>query len=321
MTRPALMLLLAAAAFAQQPPVENARLETHAFSGSLAAQLTQFGSGPFWAGYSEPAIPGRNGDLCHEYSNAAPVRLEGQTALVVLARVDGGRVNQLRVASPDCKLDGGGLPFHWINGVPADESVNWLKSLTTGEQTNNAILAIALHAGAAADQALDQMSAPGEPESVREKTAFWLGVSRGAKGMDVLKRMLANDPSDHVRGQVIFAMSQSKDPAGMKAVIDAARGDKSPHVRQQAIFWLAQKAADKQAAEVIRNAALNDTDRAVKERAVFALQQLPPDQGIPLLIDLARNNADPNVRKKAMFWLGQSHDPRALEFITQILGK
>jgi HEAT repeat protein len=46
---------------------------------------------------------------------------------------------------------------------------------------------------------------------------------------------------------------------------------------------------------------------------------MPPDQGIPLLINLAKNNADPNVRKKAMFWLGQSKDPRALDFITQIL--
>jgi HEAT repeats/PBS lyase HEAT-like repeat len=321
MIRSAFVLLIACVACAQQPAIENAKLETHAFSGSIAAQLAKFDAGPFWAGYSEPAVPGRNGDLCHEYSNTTPVRLEGQTALVVLVRMEGGRVNQMRVASPDCKLDGGGLPFHWIDGVPADASVNWLKSLTAGEHANNAILAIALQAGPAADQALDQLSAPDQPEKVREKAAFWLGVSRGAKGMEALKRMLANDPSDQVRGQVIFAMSQSKDPAGMKALIDAARGDKSSHVRGQALFWLAQRAGDKEAAEVIHNAALNDSDRAVKERAVFALQQLPRDQGIPLLIDLAKNNADPNVRKKAMFWLGQSNDPRALDFIAQVLGK
>jgi HEAT repeat protein len=118
---------------------------------------------------------------------------------------------------------------------------------------------------------------------------------------------------------VIFGLSQSKDPAGMKAVIDAARSDKSPRVRKQALFWLAQKAGDKQAAEVNGNAALNVSDRAVKDSAVFALQQLPPDRGIPLLINLAKNNGDPDVRKKAMFWLGQSSDPRAVEFIAQIL--
>jgi hypothetical protein len=327
MIKPALMVLIAAAArlCAQQPAIENAKLDTRAFSGSLSTQLAQFGAGTFWAGYAEPSIPGQNGDMCcsdngcRGYANGAPVRLEGQTSLVVLVRMEAGQLDRLRVVSPDCKLDGGGLPFHWITGVPADASVAWLKSQTAGNHADQAIFAIALHAGAAADRVLDDFSAPGQPEKAREKTAFWLGVSRGAKGVEVLKRMLASDPDEKVREQVIFGLSQSKDPAGMKAVIDAARTDKDPRVRQRALFWLAQKAGDKQAAEVISNAALNDSDRAVKESAVFALQQLPPDRGIPLLINLAKTNSDPAIRKKVMFWLGQSNDPRALEFISQVL--
>jgi hypothetical protein len=327
MMKPALMVLIAAAArlCAQQPAIENAKLDTRAFAGSLSTQLAQFGPGPFWAGYAEPSIPGQNGDACcadngcRGYANGAPVRLEGQTSLVVLARMEGGQLDRLRVVSPDCKLDGGGLPFYWITGVPADASVAWLKSQTAGNRSDQAIFAIAFHAGAAADRALDDFSAPGQPEKVREKTAFWLGVSRGAKGVEVLKRMLASDPDDKVREQVIFGLSQSKDPAGIQTVIEAARTDKSPRVRKQALFWLAQKAGDKQAAEVISNAALSDPDRTVKESAVFALQQMPADRGIPLLISLAKTNSDPGVRKKAMFWLGQSNDPRALEFIAQIL--
>jgi hypothetical protein len=329
MMKPALMVLVAAAAAArlcaQQPAIENARIDTRAFAGSLATQFAQFGAGPFWAGYAEPSMPGQNGDMCcsdngcRGYANGAPVRLEGQTSLVVLARMEGGQLDRLRVVSPDCKLDGGGLPFYWITGVPPDASVAWLKSQTAGSHADQAIFAIAQHSGAAADQALDDFSASGQPDKVREKTAFWLGVSRGAKGVEVLKRMLASDPDDKVREQVIFGLSLSKDPAGMQTVIDAARSDKSPRVRKRALFWLAQKAGNKQAAEVISNAALNDSDRAVKESAVFALQQLPPDRGIPLLINLAKTNGDPAIRKKAMFWLGQSNDPRALEFIAQIL--
>ncbi|HTA46073.1 MAG TPA: HEAT repeat domain-containing protein [Bryobacteraceae bacterium] len=325
MTRAALLVSIATAAMAQQPAIENAKVETRAFSGSLATQLAQFGAGPFWAGYSEPAMPRAIGDMCcgdngcRGYAAGAAVRLEGDTSVVILARMEGGRVDKLRVMSPDCRLDGGNLPFYWINSVPADASVAWLKSQTASGQPDPAIFAIAMHSAAAADQALNDLSAPAQPEKVREKTAFWLGTSRGAKGLETLKRMLANDPSDQVRSQVIFAMAQNKDPQGMKTVIDAARSDRSPHVRQQALFWLAQKAGDKQAADVIHNAALNDTDRAVKEHAVFALTQLPHDQGIPMLIDLAKTNSDPAVRKRALFWLGQSGDPRALDFIAQIL--
>jgi HEAT repeats len=318
MMKSALMVLIAAAAFAQQPAIENAKLDTRAFAGSLSAQLAQFGAGPFWAGYTEPTAARRQ-EFCQGYANNAPVRLEGDTAFVVLVRIESGQVDQLRVSSPDCRLDGGGLPFHWIENVPADASVAWLKSQTAASHADQAIFAIAEHSGPAADRALDDLTAPGQTEKVRERTAFWLGTTRGAKGVEVLKRMLASDPSDKVREQVIFGLSQSKDPAGMNAVIDAARSDKSPRVRERALFWLAQKAGNIQAAEVISNAASNDSDRAVKESAVFALQQLPPDRGIPLLINLAKTNSDPGVRKKAMFWLGQSNDPRALEFIANVL--
>jgi len=308
---------------AQQPQIENAELETRTFGGSLASQLSSPGAGPFWAAWSESMIPGRHGDMCwskgdnwNEHAAGAPVRLEGQTSLVVLVRMENAQVDQIRIASLDCRFDGGGLPFYWFNAVPPAESVNWLKAQVGGRHLDTAILAISLQSGPAADRALDDFVSASQPERVREKTAFWLGNSRGAHGVDVLKRMMANDPSQKVREQVIFALSQSKEPAGMAAVIAAAKNDKDGQVRSKALFWLAQKAASKQALD---NAVLNDPDRAVKEQAVFALQQLPADQGVPLLIGVAKNNPDPVVRKKAMFWLGQSRDPRALDFFAQVL--
>ena len=311
--------------FAQQPAVENARIETRAFSGTLASELAQFGAGPFWVGYSEPIIAGRHGEMCcsddgcRGSMNGTPVRLEGLTAMMVLIRIADGRTDQLRILSPDCRLDAGGLPFHWITGVPPEASVEWLRTQAPGEHPDRAIFAIAIHEGPAADRALNDLTSVNQTERVRERTAFWLGATRGARGIEILKRMLANDSSENVRDRVVFSLAQSKDPAGIAIVIETAKNDKSPHVRAQALFWLARKAGDKQAAEIISNAAVSDPDRAVKERAVFALKQLPPDQGIPLLINLAKNNPDPNVRKKAMFWLGQSQDPRALEFFTQVL--
>lgn len=314
----------------QQPQVENAKVEARAFAGSLASQLSQAGAGPFWAAWSEPIIPGRHGDMCwsnsdnqNQHATGVPVRLEGQTSLVVLVRIENSQVDQLRIASPDCRFDGGGLPFYWLNGVPAAESVAWLKAQTVAKpdqkHSDTAIFAIGLHSGPAADQALEDLIAANQPERVREKTAFWLGNARGAHGVDVLKRMLAGDPSQKVREQVVFALSQSREPSGMAAVMDAAKNDKDGRVRSRALFWLAQKAANKQAQDVINNAVLNDPDRAVKEQAVFALKQLPADQGVPLLINVAKNNPDAAVRKKAMFWLGQSTDPRALDFFAQVL--
>jgi hypothetical protein len=39
------------------------------------------------------------------------------------------------------------------------------------------------------------------------------------------------------------------------------------------------------------------------------------------MIEVARNNRNPEVRRQAMFWLGQSRDPRALQFFEDILRK
>jgi len=328
--KPVLLSLAAAAILsAQQPRVENAKLETRALNGSLASQIKSLGAGPFWTAWSEPIIPGQHNDMCRwgdqggrdggdGHAAGTPVRLEGPTALFVLVRVENSQVDRIRVSSPDCSLDAGGLPFYWITSVPPAESVNWLKSELVGAPMESAILAISLHSGPDADRALDDLTSTSQPDRVRERTAFWLGTSRGAHGVDVLKRMLASDPSTRVREQVVFALSVSKDPAALTTLLDTAKNNKDPQVRGKALFWLAQKAGNKQARDVIANA-VNDPERSVKEQAVFALQQMPPDQGIPLLIDVAKNNPDPAVRKRAMFWLGQSKDPRALDFFSQVL--
>jgi HEAT repeat protein len=102
-------------------------------------------------------------------------------------------------------------------------------------------------------------------------------------------------------------------------LIAIARGNHTANLRGTAIFWLAQRAGDK-AAGAISNA-LDDPDTEVKKKAVFALSQLPRNEGVPKLIEVARTNKNPEVRRQAMFWLGQSRDPRALEFFEQILRK
>jgi hypothetical protein len=323
-----ILLTLATTLFAQQPTIDNAKLETRAFSGTIAAELSRFGAGPFWAGYSEPIIAGQHGDMCSWNRNnnddsgrtlGAPVRLEGEIALVVLVRVENGQPGELRVTSPDCHLDGGGLAFYWLSSVPVAESVAWLKSQAGGPHSETAIMAISLHRGAVADQVLDDLTATKQPVEVRKRAAFWLGNSRGAHGVTTLKRMLANDPVSDVRDRVVFALSQSKDPGGIPLVLDAARSDKDPHIRGQALFWLAQRAAAQISKTAIQNALASDPDSAVRERAVFALTQMKNGEGVPMLIDLAKTHRDPAVRKKAMFWLGQSKDPRAIEFFAQVL--
>ena len=148
-----------------------------------------------------------------------------------------------------------------------------------------------------------------------------MGAARGRRGYESLLRILHEDPSDKVREHAVFALTQSKERGAVDAIIATARQDRSSHVRGQALFWLAQTAQRQIAANEIAHAIEIDPETEVKKKAVFALSQLPHDDGVPKLIEVARTNRNPEVRKQAMFWLGQSKDPRALQFFEQILSQ
>jgi hypothetical protein len=321
------------------PQVENSQVQTRSVGGTLAATMTELeksATSALWVGYAVSAVAGQHSICCGNYNDGencrkctletgnardavktknegskSPVLLEGGRRLTVLFRVQDKQLMRVKVATEDCVLDGGGLPFVWLAEVKPAESVAFLGEYVHDENLgghgrhsvgNEALMAIALHDG---------------PEA---QAAVGLGVARGKEGLTALQRMAKNDPSTEVRGHVAFALSVSKEPAALEEMIRMAHEDESGHVRGQAIFWLAQKAG-KRAVSAIDNAIASDPDTDVKKKAVFALSQLPKAEGVPKLIQVAENNRNPEVRKQAMFWLGQSQDPRALSFFEKVLLK
>jgi len=342
----------------EMPRVESTQAETRAVTGSLEATFHQIlaqAEKPVWVGYSVDKVDREGNVCCGNWNNdgncgtcrlendrnwvsgtnksgdqaSGAVKLEGARRLVVLFRLEGKQVDRIRVASEDCTLDAGGLPFLWLTGVKPTESVTLLTTYVQGAEFERhehhnigqgALTAIALHADPSAGQAMESFVKPDQREELRRQAAFWLGTARGKQGLNTLLRMAKSDPSSDVRAHVAFALSVSHEPGAVEEMIRMAHDDSSSHVRGQALFWLAQKAG-KKAVGTITGAIENDPDTDVKKKAVFALSQLPKDEGVPKLIEVAQNNRNPEVRKQAMFWLGQSNDPRALQFFEQILTK
>jgi hypothetical protein len=252
------------------------------------------------------------------------VRLEGSDRMVVLFRIADRAVDRIRVFSEDCELDAGGRTVTWLEAVRPADSVALLESFAAPADgrrdrvADGAISAIALHGDPAADASLERLVASGQPEAVRKKVTFWLGNTRGARGLATLRRVLKEDPSPEVQKGAVFGVSQSHEAGAFDVLLGLARTDPNPRIRGEAIFWLAQRAGQKAAAAITERIE-QDPDTEVKKRAVFALSQMPKDEGVPLLINVARTHANPAVRKQAMFWLGQSKDPRAVEFFAEIL--
>jgi len=339
------------------PHIENAKVETRGVAGTLAATMADLeknAAKPTWVGYGVRMVAGEGRICCENYDSrgqncgrceletdrdhwtnsgnakdSGTLKLEGGEELIVLFRMQDRHVTRVKVASDNCVLDAGGLPLLWLTGVQTAQSVAMLSAYArknhAGEHEgdsigNEALTAIALHDGGAAQAALESFVAPAQPEQLRKQASFWLGAARGKEGLPVLQRMAKTDPSTEVRAQVAFALSVSKEPAALDEMIRMAHEDESGHVRGQAIFWLAQKAG-KRAVGAIDGALENDPDTEVKKQAVFALSQLPKDEGVPKLIQVAQTNRNRAVRKQAMFWLGQSEDARALDFFEKVLTK
>jgi len=258
----AALLLATALPIGAQSPVVNAVVEKRTPSADFARDVQTIAARTTaaWIGYRVPIQRRSDAPMQGFESCCGRCRLAPPTDLVVLARVQGGAILELRPLAVDCDMDAGGMPLFWFEGVNPDASVAWLNTIVAqpgdGRRrvADSALSAIAQHAGSAASTAL-----------------------------------------------VRFAQSAT------------------PDVRGRALFWLAQRAADEALPAI--DAALKDPDTEVKKQAVVALSRFPNGEGIPRLMEVARANANPEVRRHAMLMLGQSKDPRIVDFFAQILLK
>jgi HEAT repeat protein len=330
-----LVLSMAAPAFAQQPTVVHGLLTTETANHGLgkAVDSLKQQKDVVWVGYSVPAISKfssgwnasridyleGNGDAVVNESEAS---IQSSDHAVILLRVAEGAVMKLRVESPERELDAGGLRFVWLNDVEADDSIHVLTDLAHQSEVrrirDSAVFAISVHQSNAATTALVGLAGPGNDLELREKAAFWLANQRGHDGFAAIERFAREDADPKFREKLAFDLTLSKDPEALNELIRMAHEDAAPQVRKQAQFWMANKGG-KKVTEDLRAIAINDPNEQIRKSAVFALSRLPGDEAATQLIAVANSSKDPAVRRQAVFWLGQSNDPRALEYLTKLL--
>jgi HEAT repeat protein len=241
----------------------------------------------------------------------------------IFLRAEKGQLSKVRTFSEDCLVDAGGVTVKKLTGINAEESVSYLAALLkrNGERSkkeaNHLVSAIGMHRASNMTSTLEKIIHGDLEEDTRGHAAFWLGMKGGAAGRKVLVDLLDRDASKRVQEQAVAGIAQDHSRESIDALLKLARRHEKPSVRKHAIFWLGQIAGDRMEDEL--EAATEDEDEDVKEMAVFAISQLPKEQAIPSLINLVKTHKSPSVRHRAIFWLGQSGDPRALDFIEEVL--
>ena len=320
---------------AQQPTISHGQVTPEAANHGLGTVLDGLKrqKDAVWVGYSIPVtgkfssgwnsnhieyLEGNNGSV----ANDSDGNNQSFDHAVILLRVADGVVMKLRVESPERELDAGGLRFVWLTGVNTDDSVHVLTGLAQQGDVrrlrDSAVFAISVHQTNTATTALVSLAGTGNDLALREKAAFWLASQRGHDGLSAIQKFAREDSDPKFREKLAFDLTLSKDPVALDELIRMAHEDTSPQVRKQAQFWMASKGG-KRVTEDLRTLATNDPNEQIRKSAVFALSRLPSEEAATQLIAVADSSKDPVVRRQAIFWLGQSNDPRALEYLTKLL--
>ncbi|HEY2434980.1 MAG TPA: HEAT repeat domain-containing protein [Vicinamibacterales bacterium] len=282
-------------AAAQNPAILNGRLDTQA-AGTLAPtfqRLVAAQTEPAWIGYRVPTQTGGNRQSC----------CYGDTWVNGDVVISNGRL-------ATCGLEPGDRATRTVQGQPvANQGPIHLEGPDT-------MVVLYRVENTAVDRV--RIFSPDCELDAGGRAIHWLEGVDPAESVKLLTSLASG--ADRFRSGAMAALAMHRDEIAVPALLSLARQDPNAKVRGDALFWLSQTAGRKVAADI--TAAIdNDPDTDVKKRAVFALSQLPKDEGVPLLINVAKTNRNPAVRKQAMFWLGQSKDPRALQFFEQVLGK
>ena len=318
--------------FSQQPTILHGHVTTDDHGLGPVLDAAKKATGVTWVGYSIPVVS----KFSNGWNSNNIEYLEGSSSEVtqsddnrksfdhanILIRVADGAVTKIRVVEPDRQLDLGGAHFIWLNTVNPDDSIRILTDLVKqedpGRVRDSAVFAISIHQANSATAALISLADPKNDLALREKAAFWLANQRGAEGLAAIKEFARNDGDPQFREKLAFDLTLSKDPSALDEIIRMAHEDSSSQVRKQAQFWMANKGG-KRVTEDLKTIATNDPNEQIRKSAVFALSRLPGDEAATQLIAVADSTKDPMVRRRAIFWLGQSNDPRALDYLTKLL--
>lgn len=155
---------------------------------------------------------------------------------------------------------------------------------------------------------------------VRERAVFWLGQTREGDAAEYLKDAFRRLRAESLRERILFSLSQQRNAESERWLADEVvlDGSVSMELRRKAVFWLGQM---RSASERIIGLYDRVGSDELRERLIFAYSQRRGDErALEKLMEIARSDGSTELRRKAIFWLGQSKDPRAVRFLSELIG-
>jgi len=148
-----------------------------------------------------------------------------------------------------------------------------------------------------------------------------LGHFQREDAVDELMKIYKNDANVEVKRAALRALGETQSARVEDKLFEVARGDESMELRRQAIRLLGERVGKRSFDFLSTTAQSTDANAEVQVQAVRAIGERHAEESVPLLIKIAKTHPNQMVRKQAIRSLGESGDPRAVEFFKEVLMK
>ena len=202
----------------------------------------------------------------------------------------------------------------------ADELIKIYNADTNLEVKRSALRAMAETKSPKAQARVLELARTETNQDLRRQAIRVVG-ERGEASIDDLLRLFDAEQSPEGRRTVLQSLSQIKNPRVEDKLLELARANDSTDIRREAIRALGERVSQRSFEFLSATAQSNDANAEVQMQAVRAISQRRAEESVPLLIRIARTHPNQQVRKQAIRSLGETGDPRAVEFFREVLAK
>jgi HEAT repeat protein len=232
----------------------------------------------------------------------------------------------LRVASTDPSMEVRREAVQWLSQVNTERAARALDSILfnagDADLRERALYALSQHRSPVAKLALRRFAELASvPTEQRVRAVYFIGQGRrSGDESDYLRALFTRTASPELREAIIQAVANQKTPDRTAWLLGVAR-DRTQEIepRKRALFYTGQSGVELKDLVALYDE-LNGQPE-MQEQLLYVYAQRKEPEATEKLIQVARSEKQPELRRKAILWLGQRKDPRAKQFLLELLSQ
>jgi hypothetical protein len=215
----------------------------------------------------------------------------------------------------------GGTDLGTVSAVEAADYLMTIAETGDSEPGKEALFAAAVADSAVVWPRLERMARdPSRPDAIRRMAVFWMGEAPDDQVVGRLLDMLDSALPDAIKYNVVMALSRHGGDEATEVLQGLALDQGvERRLREQAVFWIGHMPGGTPILGALYDRL---TERALRERVIYAYaQRRNDDLALENLMAIARSETDRELRGRAIFWLGTVRDPRAVQFLADLINR